>query len=90
MAYTTELLFDKLFGVMIRDIMPNPIMIVLFTLFFFTVFGVALRLTSEILILVLFFVMSIILSSILIWLGYAFMIFVGLILGLLIYYFFGK
>lgn len=90
MAYTTDLLFDKLFGIMIRDIMPNPIMIVLFTIFFFTIFGVALRLTSETIVLVLFFVITIIFSSVLVWLGYAFMIFVGIILGLLIYYLFSK
>ena len=86
MVETVPLLFDKLFGSMLGSIMGSPTLIALMGMFFFFVFGLALRLTMEIQIIMLYFFSLIILSTLITWIPWVIMAGMGLLLGVFLFY----
>ena len=78
MAITTfPFLWDTLIGHMVVDIFGSPMIAGMFGLFFFYVFGLALRLTLEVQIVMMFFVAVLLIGTFIPWLPIVLSIVIG-------------
>jgi len=84
MVTTFPFLWDTLIGHVFIDVFGSPMVAGVFTLLFFYIFGLALRLTLEVQILMMFFVAVLIGSIFISWLPIALMMIVGLFVGLFV------
>lgn len=84
MVTTFPFMWDKLIGLMVLDIFGSPVVAGLFFMVFFYIMSLALRLTLEVQLVMMFFAAMLVLSLYITWLPVAIFVLVSLFVGLFV------